>query len=87
VETRIEEPSLGFSDRQAAVGPYAKSADAQFQEMVVLFHWSNGHERWLSQITEKCGLQLERSGERPPPRIPVAHRNALHHFAILTQAK
>ncbi|OGZ64227.1 MAG: hypothetical protein A2812_03445 [Candidatus Staskawiczbacteria bacterium RIFCSPHIGHO2_01_FULL_36_16] len=42
-----------------AVDAYAKKADAFFQELVMLSHQINRHEKWLHQIAEKLGIKLE----------------------------
>lgn len=48
-----------FSDLQSSVDNYAKKADTYFQEMVVLSHKINRHEKWLHQLAEKLGVKLE----------------------------
>jgi len=48
-----------FSNLQSAVDAYAKRADAFFQEMIVLAHKVDRHEKWLHQIAEKLGIKLE----------------------------
>ena len=48
-----------FSDLLTAVDSYAKKADTYFQEMVMLSHKVDRHEKWLQQIAEKLGLKLE----------------------------
>jgi len=48
-----------FDDLQAAVETYAQRADAFFQEMVMLSHKVDRHERWLHQIAERLGVKLE----------------------------
>lgn len=42
-----------------AVDAYAQKADAYFQEMVVLSHKVDRHEKWLLQIADKLGIKLE----------------------------
>ncbi|RLG46051.1 MAG: hypothetical protein DRN92_05975 [Thermoproteota archaeon] len=42
-----------------AVDAYAKKADTYFQEMVMLAHKVDRHEKWLHQIAEKLGIKLE----------------------------
>ena len=37
----------------------AKKADMYFQEMLMLSHKIDRHERWLLQISDKLGLKLE----------------------------
>ena len=48
-----------FTNLQAAVDAYAKKADAYFQEMVMLAHKVDRHEKWFHQIAEKLGIKLE----------------------------
>jgi len=54
-----EEMQKNFSDLQTAVDAYAKKADAYFQEMVLLSHKVDRHEKWMHQIAEKLNLKLE----------------------------
>ena len=42
-----------------AVDAYAKKADTYFQEMVMLAHKVDRHEKWLHQIAQKLGIKLE----------------------------
>ena len=48
-----------FSDLQISVDAYAQKADAYFQEMVMLTHKVDRHEKWFHQIAEKLGIKLE----------------------------
>jgi len=48
-----------FSDLQTSVDAYAKKADTYFQEMLVLAHKVDRHEKWLHQIAEKIGIKLD----------------------------
>ncbi len=48
-----------FSSLQTSVDSYAKKADTYFQEMLMLAHKLDRHERWIKQIAEKLGLHLE----------------------------
>ncbi|MDP3953222.1 MAG: hypothetical protein Q8P99_00125 [bacterium] len=59
VETRLDNLSSQFNELQGAVDGYAKRADAYFQEMVMLSHKVDRHERWLRQIATKVGVELE----------------------------
>ena len=43
----------------SAVDSYAKRAETIFQELVMLSHRVNRHEKWLRQIAEKVGVNLE----------------------------
>lgn len=47
-----------FSNLQTAIDAYAKRADAYFQEMVMLAHKVDRHEKWIQQIAEKLGIKL-----------------------------
>ncbi len=42
-----------------AVDAYAKRADTYFQEMVMLSHKVDRHEKWLHLVAEKLGIKLE----------------------------
>jgi hypothetical protein len=48
-----------FSDLQTSVDNYAKRADTYFQEMVVLTHKVDRHEKWIQQLASKLGVKLE----------------------------
>ena len=48
-----------FSNLQTSVDAYAKKADTFFQEMVMLSHKVDRHEKWFHQIAEKLGMKLE----------------------------
>ncbi len=48
-----------FSQLSTAVDAYAKKADAYFQEMVMLSHKVDRHEKWFHQIADKLGIKLE----------------------------
>ena len=54
-----EEIKRSFSDLQTSVDSYAKKADTYFQEMVMLAHKVDRHEKWFHQIAEKLGIKLE----------------------------
>lgn len=54
-----DEIRKGFSDLQESVDTYAKKADTYFQEMVMLSHKVDRHEKWLISIAEKLGMKLE----------------------------
>ena len=47
------------SDLATAVDVYAHKADGYFQEMVMLSHQVNRHEKWLHLVADKLGLKLE----------------------------
>ena len=42
-----------------AIDAYAKKADAYFQEMVMLSHKVDRHEKWFHLIADKLGIKLE----------------------------
>ena len=59
IDQRFGELSQRFSDLQGSVDAYAQRADGYFQEMVMLSHKVDRHERWLRQIAERVGVKLE----------------------------
>ena len=48
-----------FSNLQTSVDTYAKKADTYFQEMVMLSHKVDRHEKWLQKLAEKLGVKLD----------------------------
>ena len=48
-----------FDNLMTSVDGYAKKADAYFQEMVMLSHKVDRHEKWIQQIAEKLGVKLD----------------------------
>jgi uncharacterized protein with von Willebrand factor type A (vWA) domain len=42
-----------------AIDGYAQKADTFFQEMVMLSHKVDRHEKWIQQIAKKLGVDLE----------------------------
>jgi hypothetical protein len=48
-----------FDILQTSVDAYAKRADTYFQEMVVLAHKVDRHEKWFHLIAEKLDIKLE----------------------------
>jgi uncharacterized coiled-coil DUF342 family protein len=54
-----EEMRQSFADLLTAVDAYAKKADTYFQEMLILAHKVDRHEKWIRQIAEKLGVKLE----------------------------
>lgn len=42
-----------------AIDAYANKADTYFQEMVMLSHKVDRHERWILQLAEKLGVTLK----------------------------
>jgi hypothetical protein len=59
IEREIAELKEGFSSLQGSVDAYAKRADAYFQEMGLLSHAVQRHERWLQQIAKQLGITLD----------------------------
>ncbi|MDP2930319.1 MAG: hypothetical protein Q8N56_01790 [bacterium] len=55
----LEEVRKDFSDLQVSIDVYAKKADTYFQEMVMLSHKVDRHEKWLHMVAEKLGIKLE----------------------------
>ena len=55
----LEEIRKDFSGLQVSIDAYAKKADDYFQEMVMLSHKIDRHEKWLLQLAEKLGIKLE----------------------------
>lgn len=58
-KTMFEELKADFNDLQTSVDAYLKKADNYFQEMLMLAHKVDRHEKWLLQIAEKLGMKLE----------------------------
>ena len=54
-----EEMRKNFSEMLTAVDTYAKKADTYFQEMLMLAHKVDRHEKWIQQIAEKLGVKLQ----------------------------
>jgi uncharacterized coiled-coil DUF342 family protein len=54
-----EEMKDEFSNLYTAIDAYAKKADAYFQEMVMLSHKVDRHEKWIKQLADKLGIKLE----------------------------
>lgn len=59
IDKKFDAVRQDFSDLQTAVDAYAKKADTYFQEMVMLSHKVDRHEKWIQQLAEKLGLKLE----------------------------
>ena len=47
-----------FDVLQTSVDAYAQKADAYFQEIVMLSHKVDRHEKWLHLVAEKLGIKL-----------------------------
>lgn len=48
-----------FNKLLSAIDAYAKKADSYFQEMVMLARKVDRLEKWILQIAEKVGIQLQ----------------------------
>ncbi len=65
IDEKLEDLRLNKADKSdvdnllKAIDVYAKKADAYFQEMVMLAHKVDRHEKWIQQIAEKLGMKLE----------------------------
>lgn len=58
-ETWKQEIREDFSNLMTSVDGYAKKADTYFQEMLMLSHKVDRHEKWIQQLAEKIGVKLE----------------------------
>lgn len=59
LENFRDEMRVNFSDLLKSVDSYAKKADTYFQEMVMLSHKVDRHEKWIQQLAERLGVKLE----------------------------
>lgn len=59
LESFRKEVEENFNNLQSSIDAYAKKADAYFQEMVMLSHKVDRHEKWLLAMAEKLGMKLE----------------------------
>lgn len=59
IDEKFDEMKKDFVDLQTSVDAYAKKADTYFQEMVMLAHKVDRHEKWFQQIADKLGMKLE----------------------------
>ncbi|MDO8676743.1 MAG: hypothetical protein Q7K16_03825 [Candidatus Azambacteria bacterium] len=59
VDKRFDEIKSDFNNLLTAVDTYAQKADTYFQEMVMLSHKVDRHEKWLQEIAEKLGIKLK----------------------------
>ena len=55
----IKELKENFDLLQKSVDAYAVKADKFFDELVMLAHKVDRHEKWIHQIADKLGLKLE----------------------------
>jgi hypothetical protein len=53
IEREMAELGDGFSVLQGSIDGFARRADAYFQEMVVLAHRVERHERWLQHTAKQ----------------------------------
>ncbi|OGZ70142.1 MAG: hypothetical protein A2904_02300 [Candidatus Staskawiczbacteria bacterium RIFCSPLOWO2_01_FULL_33_9] len=58
-KNELEDLKSDFRNLQTSVDAYAVKADKYFQEMLMLSHKVDRHEKWLIQIAEKLGIKLE----------------------------
>lgn len=59
IDQDFKELKTGFDNLQSSVDAYSKKADTYFQEMVMVSHRMDRHEKWFQQIAEKIGMKLE----------------------------
>lgn len=59
LEAFREEVRKSFSNLHTAIDGYAKKVDTYAQEMIMLAHKVDRHEKWLHQIADKLGIKLE----------------------------
>ena len=59
IDQRFDTVKEDFNNLQTSVDSYAKKADTYFQEMVMLAHKVDRHEKWLHQVAEKLGIKLD----------------------------
>lgn len=48
-----------FNKLLTDVDSYAQKADTYFQEMVMLAHKVERHEKWIQQLADKLGIKLQ----------------------------
>lgn len=59
LRSSFDELSNKMDDLLKSVDAYAKKADTYFQEMVMLSHKVDRHDRWILQLAEKLGVTLK----------------------------
>ena len=59
VDERFESVDKKFDELLTSVDAYAQKADTYFQEMVMLSHKVDRHEKWLHLVAKKLGIKLE----------------------------
>ncbi|MCX6758151.1 MAG: hypothetical protein NTX14_00400 [Candidatus Nealsonbacteria bacterium] len=57
VETKSDKADI--QNLLNAIDGYAQKADTYFQEMLMLAHKVDRHEKWIQQIAKKLGVELE----------------------------
>ncbi len=65
LESKVEDLQETKADKEDvnnllnAVDAYAKKSDTYFQEMTMLSHKVDRHERWFQQVAQKLDIKLE----------------------------
>lgn len=61
IEKSLQEKSdkSDINNLTSSIDAYAHKADTYFQEMVMLSHKVDRHEKWLQKLAEKLGVKLE----------------------------
>jgi uncharacterized coiled-coil DUF342 family protein len=59
VDEDFKDLKAEFNVLQTSVDTYAKKADTYFQEMLMLSHKVDRHEKWLHQVADKLGIKLD----------------------------
>ena len=59
LRSAVEDLSVKMDGLLNSVDAYAHKAGAYFQEMVMLSHKVDWHERWILQLAEKLGVSLK----------------------------
>ncbi|MDD5739045.1 MAG: hypothetical protein PHY72_03975 [Candidatus Pacebacteria bacterium] len=59
IDQKFVEQKKEFNSLQVGVDAYAHKADAFFQELVMLGHQYNRHEKWIQMLAEKLNVKLE----------------------------
>ena len=61
VENKLENKAdkTDIENLLGAIDAYAQKADTYFQEMVMLAHKVDRHEKWFHQVADKLGIKLE----------------------------
>ena len=59
IASDFKELKDNFNLLQNSVDAYSTKADKFFDELVMLSHKVDRHEKWLLQIAEKLGIKLE----------------------------